>query len=175
MGKEISRMHRVTLIATGRFLALSISLFGLVGPAAAQKATQAQTNAIRQACRGDYQTYCSSVPTGGSAALACLQQNAQSLSAPCQQAVGAVGGSASATGIPKPAAAPAAPASRTPAPPMSPRQEAALLRRSCGPDYQAYCGDVPPGGGRIIECLRANGPSLSHQCRTALMSARQGR
>src|SRR6266436_1733472 len=130
-------MGRMKLIVVGRLITLIVSLFALVGPALAQNPTQAQIDAIRQACRTDYQTYCSSVPTGGSAALACLQQNAPSLSAPCQQAVGAVGGPASATGIPKPAAAPAAPASRTPAPPMSPRQEAALLRRSCGPDYQA--------------------------------------
>jgi hypothetical protein len=54
--------------------------------------TQGQVAAIRQACRADYQAHCASVPTGGSAALACLQQNAQSLSAPCQQALGAVGG-----------------------------------------------------------------------------------
>ena len=170
------------IIVVGRLMTLVVALFALVGPALAQKPTQAQIGAIRQACRSDYQTHCSNVPTGGSAALACLQQNAQSLSAPCQQALGAASGSAPAAEGQKPAPAAGAPASTPPAsashpppPPMSPRQEAMLLRRSCGPDYQAYCGDVPPGGGRIIECLRANGPSLSRQCRSALMSARQGR
>ena len=73
------------------------------------------------------------------------------------------------------AAAPAAPAARTYGPPMSPRQEAMLLRRACGMDYRTYCSEVPIGGGRVIECLRENGPSLSRQCRSALMSARQGR
>jgi hypothetical protein len=58
---------------------------------------------------------------------------------------------------------------------MSPRQEAMLLRRACGMDYRTYCSEVPFGGGRVIECLRENGPSLSRQCRSALMSARQGR
>jgi hypothetical protein len=58
---------------------------------------------------------------------------------------------------------------------MSPRQEAALLRRACGPDFRAYCAGVPPGGGRIIACLEANGSSLSRPCRSALISARQGR
>ena len=170
------------LIVIGRLITLIVPLLALVAPALAQKPTQAQIGAIRQACRSDYQTHCSNVPTGGSAALACLQQNAQSLSAPCQQALGAASGSAPAAEGQKPAPAPGAPASTPPAsashpppPPMSPRQEAMLLRRSCGPDYQAYCGDVPPGGGRIIECLRANGPSLSRQCRSALVSARQGR
>jgi hypothetical protein len=161
----------------GRLSGLLVISLGLVSPAIAQKPSQAQINAVRQACPADYQTYCSNVPTGGSASLACLKRNAQSLSEPCQQAVAAIGNPAAAT----PAttapgtAAPAAPAARTYGPPMSPRQEAMLLRRACGMDYRTYCSEVPIGGGRVIECLKENGPSLSRQCRSALMSARQGR
>ena len=118
------------------------------------------------------------------------QENAASLSAPCQRAVAAVGGSAPPAQGRKPAAAPAtaspavpapaapaspAPAYRAPAPPMSPRQEAFLLRRACGPDFRAYCSDAPPGGGRIIACLEANRAYLSRGCRSAILSARQGR
>jgi cysteine rich repeat protein len=170
-------MNRLTLTVARRPVALAVLFLGFANPTIAQQPTQAQINAIRQACRADYQTYCSSVPTGGSAALACLQQNQQSLSGPCQQAVSTAGAAAPSAQPPKPGPepVPAAPASRAPPPPLSPRQEAMLLRRSCGPDYRAYCSDVPPGGGRIIECLVENGSSLSRQCRRALMSARQGR
>src|SRR5215472_3313538 len=49
--------------------------------------SQAQTDAIRQACRNDYMAHCSAVRTGGPAALSCLQQNATSLSQHCQQAL----------------------------------------------------------------------------------------
>jgi Cysteine rich repeat len=172
--------------AASRLGMLVFVLAACAGTSFAQQPTQAQVNAIRQACRSDYQTYCASVPTGGSAALACLKENAQSLSAPCQQAVGAVGGAAptpqrqapaaAAPGAPAPTAtAPAAPAYRSPPPSMSPRQEVYLLRRACGPDYRAFCSGVPVGGGRVIECLRANGPSLSRQCRSALGSATRGR
>ena len=160
------------------FSGLLVISLGLVSPAMAQQPNQAQINAIRQACPADYQTYCSNVPTGGSASLACLKRNAQSLSEPCQRAVAALASPApvapatTAPGIAAPT--PAAPAARTYAPPMSPRQEAMLLRRACGMDYRAYCRDVPIGGGRVIECLRENGPSLSRRCRSALMSARQG-
>ena len=128
------------------------------------------------------------VPTGGSASLACLKRNAQSLSEPCHQAVAAIGSPAPAAQNPRPetaptapadtapgVAAPAAPAARTYGPPMSPRQEAMLLRRACGMDYRTYCSEVPIGGGRVIECLRENGPSLSRQCRSALLSVRKGR
>jgi hypothetical protein len=168
----------------GRLLGLLVILLGLVSPAVAQKPSQAQIDAVRQACPADYQTYCSNVPTGGSASLACLKRNAQSLSEPCHQAVAAIGNPAPAAQNPRPVtapsapattAAPAAPAVRSYEPPMSPRQEAMLLRRACGMDYRTYCSEVPLGGGRIIECLRENGPSLSRQCRSALMSARQAR
>lgn len=173
-------MHTPTSTVIGRLsglLVLVISL-GLVSPAVAQQPSQAQISAIRQACPADYQTYCSTIPTGGSASLACLKQNAQSLSEPCRQAVAAIGSPAPGAQYPRAAtapSAPAAPAARTYGPPMSRRQEAILLRRACGMDYRTYCSAVPLGGGRVIECLRENGPSLSRQCRSALMSARQGR
>jgi hypothetical protein len=172
-----------------RLVMLVFAFSTAAGTSFAQQPTQAQVNAIRQACRSDYQTYCASVPTGGSAALGCLKENAQSLSAPCQQAVGAVGGAApapqrqapaaAAPGTPAPTAtAPATPAYRSPPPSQrteaSPRQEVYLLRRACGPDYRALCSDVPVGGGRVIECLRANGRSLSRPCRSALGSATRG-
>jgi hypothetical protein len=90
---------------------------------------------------------------------------------------------AAAPATPPPAAAPApqppavaapAPAVAAPVyPPMSPRQEMAVLRWSCGPDFRALCAGVPPGGGRVIACLRANAPALSPRCRRALMTARR--
>jgi hypothetical protein len=71
-----------------------LGVAGWAGPAAAQQPSQAQITAIRQACRADYQMHCAAVPTGGSASLACLKKNVAVLSPGCQQAVGAVGGSA---------------------------------------------------------------------------------
>jgi hypothetical protein len=68
-----------------------------------QQPTQAQLNAVRQACRSDYMAHCSGVPTGGAAALDCLKQNAAQTSPKCQQALSALAGAAAA-----PAAAPTA-------------------------------------------------------------------
>jgi hypothetical protein len=182
-------MKRSTRATACRLGPLVVAFIGYVVPALAQQPTQAQIGAIRQACRADYQTHCAGVPTGGPEALNCLKENAESLSSPCQRAVAAVGHSAPSTSGRSPAAAPAtpspspgtsatapaAPAYRAPPPPMSPRQEAFLLRGACGQDFQAYCGEVPPGGGRIIACLEENRPYLSRQCRSAIASARQGR
>jgi len=34
-----------------------------------------------------------------------------------------------------------------------------------------FCGAVPPGGGRLIDCLVANQASISPGCRRALLWA----
>jgi hypothetical protein len=168
-------------------------------PAVAQQPTQAQAGAIRSACRGDYQTYCASVPTGGQAALQCLQQNAGSVSAGCQQALSAVGGGGAAPAqgggqsmgapmgqpmgqaAPPPIAAPRPPMRRPipppppPPPRMSPREEMAVLRGSCGYDFRRFCRGVQLGGGRGLACLKAYGPSLTPQCQSALLSMKGSR
>lgn len=145
---------------------------------AAKKPSSAQVAAIRSACRSDYQKNCAGVPTGGAAALSCLEKNKSKLSAPCQQAVNAAsggattpaaGGAAPAEATAVPGAAPAA----TPAPAlvlraMRPREELFVLRSACGGDVRALCGGVAPGGGRIIQCLATQAASLSPACKDVL-------
>ena len=148
--------------------------------APSKKPSSAQVAAIRSACRSDYMAHCASVPTGGAAALSCLQQNKSKLSANCQQAVNAAGGSApggnatAATGGGAADTAAAAPAAapmvlRT----MRPREVLFVLRSACGGDVRALCGDVPPGGGRIVQCLAAQAASLSPGCHGVLASFAQ--
>src|SRR5271165_7112054 len=152
-------------------LALLFVLLG-VGTAAAQQPSAQQSSAIRSACRNDYQTYCSSVPTGGQASLACLQQNAASLSPACQQAVGAVGGSA--VGGPAAGGTAAAPPAAS-APPAAPPPAAAkpppaghpTLAQMCAADHRAFCGRFAPGTLRAAACLHDNMSRLSPGCRQA--------
>jgi Cysteine rich repeat len=171
----MKRFDRVVM----RIVPLVAVLLALSVPAAAQQPSEAQRNAIRQACPADYQAHCADVPTGGKAALSCLQRNAASLSAACQRAVKAVsaGGaaphSAPASGTATTTPAPA-PAARS-LPAMSRREQMMVLRQSCAGDYRALCGGVPLGGGRAIACLRAHAGSLSPQCGGALSAARQNR
>jgi len=149
----------------------------------AKKPTDAQRAAIRSACRSDYMAHCSSVPPGGAASLKCLKQNEASLSAKCQQAVNAIGGSAAPTAAGAPAdtatdapeAAPAAAPAVAPMMlrPMRPREVIFVLRSACGGDVRALCGDVPAGGGRIIQCLAAQAAALSPACRDVLGSFAQ--
>jgi hypothetical protein len=129
----------------------------LVCSAMAQRPSQAQIDAIKQNCRSDYPTCCSSVPTGGSAALQCLQENAGSVSPACRASLSALSGG---SGSPAPAA------------PLSPRREARVLRANCGRDYRAICSGVELGGGRALTCLKEHGQQLSASCRSALLSMR---
>ena len=55
-------------------------------------------SAIKSACRSDYQQNCAGVPTGGAAALSCLEKNKANLSANCQKAVSAASGAAAPEG-----------------------------------------------------------------------------
>src|SRR5262249_43489464 len=59
---------------------------------AARKPSQAQISAIKSNCRSDYPKVCAGVPTGGQAALECLEKNKAKVSAACAKAVAAVGG-----------------------------------------------------------------------------------
>lgn len=145
---------------------------------AAKKPTDAQVSAIRSACRSDYPKVCAGVPTGGAAALQCLEKNRAKLSSGCQKAVAAADGGATApaaggVATTAPAGAPAA-ATPSAAPavivlrPMRPREELFVLRSACGGDVRALCGGVQAGGGRIVQCLAGNAASLSPACRDVL-------
>jgi hypothetical protein len=57
--------------------------------------------------------------------------------------------------------------------PMRPREVLFVLRSACGADVRALCGDVPPGGGRIVQCLAAKAASLSPACHDVLGSFAQ--
>ena len=146
-----------------------------------KKPSSAKAAAIRNACRSDYMARCAGVPPGGAAALGCLKQNTSKLSPGCQQAVNALGDVAPAGNTaPASGATPAATATAAPAAPpaaapivlrpMRPREELFVLRSACGGDARALCGDVPPGGGRILQCLAARAASLSPGCHDVLTS-----
>ncbi len=141
------------------------------GTQAAAQPTEAQRDAVKSACRSDFMAQCSGVTPGGAAALSCLQQHSARLSAPCQQAVAAIG-TAGAPAAGAGAAAAAAPPATRPAamPDFSPREEVMIVRESCGPDFRAFCRMVPIGGGRVIACLRDNLQRVSPACHKVLTS-----
>jgi Cysteine rich repeat len=138
--------------------------FGCEAPLFAQQPTQEQANAIRQECRNDYQQVCAGVPTGGSAALSCLQQHSSSVSPGCQQALASVHGGAATAATGQGAAGTG----------MSRRQKVAMMRRACGMDYRRLCANVRPGGGAALACLRQHQAALSRTCQRALQTVSSG-
>jgi hypothetical protein len=163
-------------------LALLGVIAALMAPASsafAQQPTQQQAAAIRSACRSDYMSHCSNVPTGGMEALQCLRDHVSELSPSCQTAVKATTPSAPSA-APAPALVPPqqpktpAPSSAS-VPQLTPVQEAGLLRRSCSSDFRSYCKGVQLGEGRAVQCLVQNESRLSSACKQGLADARQAR
>lgn len=165
-------MTKLTRLCGGGTVVIGLLLLAAV-PGWGQQPTQEQIGAIRHSCRSDYIEHCSHVPTGGAAALSCLQRNEAQLSAACRQAVAAVGGGGARGG------AMAQGGGSAPGAGMPPQGggggAAELFREECGPDVRRICRGVLPGGGRTIACLAENRASLSPACRQALMELRERR
>lgn len=142
--------------------------------AAPKQPSSAQVGAVKSACRADYPKVCASVPPGGAPALECLEKNKAKVSAACAKAVTAAAGGATATAAPAAAAAPAAGAAPAAAPnvivlrPLRPREELFIVRSACGADIRTLCAGVPPGGGRIVQCIASKAASLSPGCKDVL-------
>lgn len=47
------------------------------------------------------------------------------------------------------------------------------VQKACGTDIRKLCADVQPGGGRIMQCMKAKESQLSGGCKTALLSAKE--
>ena len=52
-----------------------------------------------------------------------------------------------------------------------PENGAQAARQACMADYERFCSDVQPGGGRVRACLEQNARSLAPGCQEALNAA----
>jgi hypothetical protein len=133
-----------------------------------RRPTSAQGTTIRQACQADFISRCPGVRPSGAQALQCLQGHAPELSASCRHALAAIGGPAAAAAAPvppSPAVATEPPIGPIPRLPFRFRLE---ILNICRAEQMQFCGAVPAGGGRLIDCLLANQASISPGCRRAL-------
>ena len=51
----------------------------------------------------------------------------------------------------------------------------AELRAACKADYEKFCKDTQPGGGRIITCLSKQNDKLADACKKAIAAANERR
>lgn len=65
-------------------------LFGILA-AAMPGAANAQSQAMRQACREDYERLCAGTTPGGGRILACLQSHGDKLGSQCKEALAKAG------------------------------------------------------------------------------------
>jgi hypothetical protein len=56
-------------------------------------------------------------------------------------------------------------------PQPAPSGARAAVRQACQEDIAKLCSAEQPGGGRIMQCMRAHQDQLSDGCKSALMSA----
>lgn len=48
------------------------------------------------------------------------------------------------------------------------------VREACRADVMQLCGDVEPGGGRLMQCLRQHLDRVSNACKSALPDPKDG-
>jgi len=49
------------------------------------------------------------------------------------------------------------------------------MRQACAADVKTFCGDVTPGQGRLMACMKAHADKLSAGCQAAATEARAAR
>lgn len=52
------------------------------------------------------------------------------------------------------------------------RDQMQAVRAACEADIRATCPGVQPGGGRILQCIKANPDKISKPCKDALVAAK---
>jgi len=100
---------------------------------------------VANGCKKELTAYCKDVTPGEGRVLACLYAHEDKLSGQCEYAL-------------YDAAA------------QLDRAIAALtyMANECGKDLDKFCSNVPPGEGRILDCLKKNDQKVSKRCKQAL-------
>jgi hypothetical protein len=106
--------------------------------AGAALAQETPSTPPQRPCAADVARLCPEAQPGRAGVRACLQQNADQLSAECKAHIDRV------------------------------RQKFQAAREACQPDVARFCAEVKPGGHRIAACLRQHASELSEACQAAI-------
>lgn len=96
-----------------------------------------------EACKADAEKFCAGVAPSDGAIHRCLKRHEAELSPACAKFQTAV------------------------------REKIYGFVRACGSDIKTHCGDVEPGDGRVVQCLKVNRMALTDSCKAQLAGARR--
>ncbi len=101
----------------------------------------------RKACEPDVQKFCKEISPGGGRIIKCLKEHAAELSTECKEKGDILAGE-------------------------SVKDKKFEIRAewqdACSEDVKTLCGDVKPGEGRLIECIKSKVDSLSASCKAQI-------
>jgi len=98
-----------------------------------------------EGCRAELTTFCKDVTPGEGRVLACLYAFGDKLSPRCEYAVYDSMGQLNRT-----------------------LTNLSYAVNECSADLQAYCAEIKPGEGRLLDCLKRNEDKVSRRCSSAL-------
>ena len=97
------------------------------------------------ACSKDVETLCPAVRGGHGAIVKCLKDNEAKLSAGCGTHI------------------------------KEAKEAMKDVREACHADFEKFCHDVKPGGGRVIKCMKEHAAELSAECKTEMEQRKEQR
>ena len=119
------------------FSPATLVLLTTLGAGAALAQQAPSTPSPQRPCAADVARLCPSAQ-GRAEMRACLQQNAEQVSAECKARMEQI------------------------------HQKFQAAREACQPDVAKFCTDVKPGGHRIAACLREHASELSQACQAVI-------
>ncbi|WP_413287762.1 cysteine rich repeat-containing protein [Bdellovibrio sp. HCB337] len=96
-------------------------------------------------CMADKEAYCKDVTAGHGAIVKCLKENEAKLKPECQAHMKAA------------------------------KEAMKDVKEACHEDFEKFCHDVKPGGGRIIKCMKEHEAELSATCKTEIAEKKGAR
>lgn len=96
-------------------------------------------------CAKDMQTLCGTAGTDKGAMMKCMMENKDKLSPECKA--------------------------------RHEKMKAAMkeVKDACHEDYEKFCSEVKPGGGRIMKCMKEHEQELNQNCKDEINKAKQKR
>ena len=133
------KMFPVVLVV----LSLALPVWAGSGPVAEE--LQGALDTFSEGCQTELTTYCKDVTPGEGRVLACLYAFSDKLSPRCEYALYDSMNQLSLT-----------------------LTNLSYAINECSDDLDAYCLDIKPGEGRLLDCLKKNEDKVSKRCMTAL-------